>query len=196
MYRSQWWSRESRLRKKAGGPTVSINSRGRKDDVSRVKEKRVSRRRSWSRRIDHKRKNVAGGGERNEFARLESLFLPLPRSPLQCSFLFAPRFPSIWLHFTWNSHVSRVHSVKKKGVGESYPRGVGRKRAKKAAVTAFYLHTALSLFIRQLPFDTGVICIQKLAGNHRGDLLPSFLPDAESYLASSSRHPRDIRNVG
>lgn len=154
----------------------------------------MSRRRGSSRRIAATRaKNVAGRGEMN--SRASAAAVPISLSfatnfnPSSChsrvlSFYFIPLqplppgFPSIWLHFTWNSHVSRVHSVKKrKGCRRVYPRGVGRKRAKKAAVTAFYLHTA-SPFSSASSLSTPALFAFRNwpATTAATSFLPSFLP--------------------
>lgn len=75
---------------------------------------------------------------------------------------------------------------KKKGVQASVSEGCRSKEGEEGGRNSFLFAYCLSLFIRELPFDTGVICIQKLAGNHRRDLLPSFLP--ASLTATSNRN--------
>ena len=97
-------------------------------------------------------------------------------------------------------HTSRVYTrVRKKKRKEEkrggggvcrrvYPRGVGRKRAKKAAVTAFYLHTA-SPFSSASSLSTPALFAFRNwpATTAATSFLPSFLP---ACLARSFR-PRE-----
>ena len=224
--------RERSRRARRSAISINFAREGEKTTFARVKrEERVSRGRVSSGRI------VAARGRRivartmwNEFApRLEPLFPPLSLSlsPRISPPPFNPFFsiyaclaahpppistvpPSIWLHFTWNSHVSRVHSREKKEkkkekerkgkgggwcVQASVSEGCRSKEGEEGGRNSFLFAYCLSLFIRELPFDTGVICIQKLAGNHRRDLLPSFLPACLARVASppgNRRHPQPI----